>query len=175
MIELQFTGHSLIGFDHEIRVTCEVRNDENGERRGPNDVLYEFRGRVKTEPVVGAKPYQPKRFPPGHWKITEIEWQTDGSIYWPVKIRTDAHQLLDYWRLDEDGQYAERTGKQFDGWGYLLHHARIKQQDGSLAFSRTTLGCLNVLGPSDVLWLARMIEIDGTVGLHVPPWEEWRT
>lgn len=172
-IELEFTGKKLRGFDGAVPATCIVRNDLNGWRK-PNQVLRELDGHVKTDGT--GTPYQPRQFPAGRWEITEVVWMPVDSLYWPVFIRTNAHQRLQYWALDEKGNYDHPTGKSFRGTGYALHYARVKSESGPVP-SQTTLGCLNIPAPNDVEWIGEQLaEAMGQrvrVYVNVPPWDTW--
>lgn len=108
-------------------IVSNVRNAANGLRK-----LH-----VKSEVVnsivngVYADPYMPAPFPKGLWKITEII-ADKGRDYFPIKIKTNAHQKVPIWRLDKDGGYDHATEIMVDDSGYCLHWSE---------FSKTTLGC----------------------------------
>lgn len=158
-VTLRFTGHEIIGFDRWYPTTCVVRNELNGDRR-PDQVLMEKGGRVVKS---GGTPYQPRPFPAGRWQISEVVWMPLTSIYWPVFIRTNAWQYLDYWEIDENECYSRPTGKRFRGHGYGIHHARL-DIGGELVPSSTTLGCMNVLDPEDAHSLGEHIVV--AMGRH---------
>ena len=128
-------------------VTNNVRNeiDPLNVRR-----LHEAR-EVRRAIVNGAwsDPYMPRKFPKGIWQITGVEDTTD-SEFEPVKIRTNAHQMVETWLLDVAGGYSKPSGKQVNDSGYHLHWSRG---------SRTTLGCgrVGTDSPKQVLKLAKMI------------------
>lgn len=170
-----FTGSKITAFGKPVRATCVVRNDVNGRRTGPDDVLRELNGRIVHE---GGTPYQPRPFPPGLWEITEVVWTEPNSVYWPVILKTNAHQSLAYWDLNKDGKYKEPTGETFDGWGYWIHHARY-WKDGELTDSSTTYGCINVIEVEDMARLGEDTEQYIAGGKHrrvfvnVPKWDEW--
>ncbi len=96
-----------------------------------------------------ADPYMPRKFPKGTWKITAVE-DTEDPEFAPVKIRTNAHQMVMTWLLDVAGGYSKPSGKQVNDSGYHLHWSRN---------SRTTLGCgrVGTDSPKQVLKLAKMI------------------
>lgn len=184
MIDLVFTGQRIVSpFGDDIEATCVVRNELNGRRMGPGNVLYELGGSPTSKNREGAKPYQPRPFPCGRWQIGEVVWEDDDSIYAPVFIRTNAHQMLNYWELDEDGHYLRKlTHKvggedvewRFDGKGYGIHHARF----GSPPIpSSTTLGCINILNPDNAKWLGmhlrEAMHEREHVFITVPSWEVW--
>lgn len=177
MIDLVFTGQRIASpFGNDIEATCVVRNELNGWRLGPGDVLREKGGRISK--AADATPYQPRPFPCGKWQIEEVVWQKDTSIYWPVFIKTNAHQMLDHWELDEDGHYLRKVTKkghkQFTGKGYAIHHARLGEPPVP---SNTTLGCINILNPDNATWLGMHIREAmherEHVFITVPSWEVW--
>jgi len=73
----------------------------------------------------------PRKFPRGLWRIVAIE---DANVpdFAPIKIRTNAHQLVHAWALDAAGGYDHELPDLVDDWGYHLHWC---------AGSRSTLGC----------------------------------
>lgn len=73
----------------------------------------------------------PRQFPLGTWRITEIE-ETNIPEFAPIKIKTDAHQIVHVWALDKQGGYDHETGVTVNDSGYHLHWC-----EGS----HTTLGC----------------------------------
>lgn len=123
--------------------TCDVRNEING-RRSPHQV-------VKTYPItssLGRKPYMPRRFPTGLWKIKKPIW-TDDIDYWPVKIPTDAVQRVLTWGLDGDKRYTVPDGGHQDDAFYHLHFAKN---------SKTTLGCIRLASDTDARLIAKLVE-----------------
>lgn len=114
-----------------FKCTNRVRNeiDPDAVRRlhDPAEVRYAI--------VNGQKgpPYMPRKFPRGMWTVTGIETIADyHSDFWPIKIRTDAHQLVHTWALDAAGGYDYPLPDVVDDSGYHFHWDR---------WSRATLGC----------------------------------
>lgn len=105
-----------------------VRNEINEER-----ALHDKREVIYTFPLNRydkSLPYMPRRFPPGNWKITGYEY-TDQKYLEPLKIFTDATQIVPIWELDQNGGYKCAAGNvQFD-FGYWFHYWE----------GRTTTGC----------------------------------
>ena len=105
-----------------------VRNEINEERElhNPDDVIYTF----PLNRYDKSLPYMPRRFPEGSWKITGYEY-TDQEYLKPLKIFTNATQLVPIWYLDKSGGYSLSAGNvQFD-FGYWFHYWG----------GRTTTGC----------------------------------
>ena len=120
-----------------------VRNEINGERvlRDKKDVIFTFPHNRYDKSL----PYMPRRFPEGSWKITGYEY-TDQDYLKPVKIFTDATQIVPIWKLDKNGGYAYAAGNvQFD-YGYWFHYWG----------GRTTLGCGRF---DEILEIENFIEI----------------
>jgi hypothetical protein len=114
--------------------------------------------------IPGGCPYDPLPFPEGAWNIIAVEWQKDKGfdpkVYGPVKIRTDAKQWVNVWKLDGDGDYLEETAQLVWDTGYLLHYTP----------SSTTLGCIRLASPEDATAAANTITAlmrDGPVELEV--------
>ncbi|MDR1902416.1 MAG: L,D-transpeptidase family protein [Treponema sp.] len=122
-------------------ISCNVRTLRDGTRLG-KDV-------VKTIP--DGLPYDPRPFPKGTWRVTGIEWQKDKKFdpntFGPVKIRTDAWQMVWVWELDGQGRYLRQTARQVRDSGYLLHYA----------VSGTTWGCIRLNSPEDATAVANII------------------
>jgi hypothetical protein len=121
-------------------VTNEVRNEID-----PNPInrrrLHDFSEVVKS--VVNGqwgKPYMPRKFPKGTWTITAIVPTTE-AVFAPVKIETDAHQMVETWALDANGGYDHADGGHVEDSGYYLHWS-----EGS----RTTHGCGRVGTDTDI-------------------------
>jgi hypothetical protein len=123
------TGLLTLGDGSAYQCSCKVRNLENKLRRRDEVVRS----------IPGDSPYSPQPFPRGEWRIIGVEYRKDASfdrgVYGDVKIRTDAWQTVDVWRLDFDGDYAAKSGKQTRDKGYLLHESPK---------SKTTLGCIRL-------------------------------
>ena len=105
-----------------------VRNEINEERElhDPDEVIYTF----PLNRYDKSLPYMPRSFPLGSWKITGFEY-TDQDYLKPLKILTNATQLVPIWKLDKNGGYNFAAGNvQFD-FCYWLHYWE----------GRTTTGC----------------------------------
>lgn len=146
-----------------FRVTNHVRNeiDPANVRR-----LHDSKEVVRTvnKDRSPGSAYMPRKFPRGKWLVESVEWWTPGAwdkaVYGTVRIRTDAHQLVDVWALDINGGYAEKSGRSTQDYGYLLHYSP----------SRTTLGCGRIETQKAADKLASMIETamkEGRVWLEV--------
>jgi len=137
---------TLSAFGREIPVKNDVRNVANGRRKLhlPSDV-------VLTEPDDGTNPvpYMPTGFPEGSWPITAIVFHDDPNDKYlnPLFISTKARQLVEVWALDAQGGYDKPTGRFAMDSGYGLHRP-------DPASTSTTLGCLNILSLSDLLWIS---------------------
>lgn len=116
---------SDVGLFH-MQVSCVVRNELNGWRK-PHEVVY---GITKDNKETNI-PVMPRVLPKGLWHVVFIEPRSN-PYQSPFVIMTDAHQELDVWSLDENGNYLEPTGEKFDDWMYGIH----------LSCSNTTLGCI---------------------------------
>lgn len=118
-------GRTLYNFP----ASCDVRNELNNRRKlnNPKEV-------VKTFPYDDKrKPYMPRQFPSGIFKIIGIEW-TDEPEFAPCKIKTTASREVFTWKLDNDGCYKERTDEIQVDTAYWMHHSNYK----------TTLGCIRI-------------------------------
>ena len=122
----------------------EVRNEINHHRPtdGQPDVFY-----TQNKDGSRGKPSMPRPFPTGIWSITD-ELDTAEPYLKPVKIMTDAHQMLEVWELDEHGFYLKPTGEFVDDYGYRIHY-----NNGS----HTSLGCAVVNQVFDIQWLAKLV------------------
>jgi hypothetical protein len=102
--------------------------------------------------IPSGAPYDPRPFPIGLWRVTRVVWQQDArfdfATYGPVKILTNAWQMVEVWKLDQFGDYLRETDELVRDEGYWLHYSE----------SRTTLGCIRVESPQGVIGLARTIE-----------------
>jgi hypothetical protein len=130
----------------ELRITCDVRNELNGRRR-----LHEAEEVIRA--VVRGEwgpPYMPRQFPKGTWKITALE-KTDNPEFAPVKIKTNARQIVEVWKLDKKGGYDRKSRNTIEDEGYHLHWSKP---------FKTTLGCGRVGydTPQQVQLLAGLIQ-----------------
>jgi hypothetical protein len=136
------TAGKLIVNDAKFPVSCRVRTFRDGTR-GAAEVVYS---------IPDGLPYDPRPFPKGLWHITGIDWQKDKgfdySTYGPVKIRTDAWQLVEVWELDADGDYLRETARLVKDTGYWLHYSG----------SSTTLGCIRLESPDEAAALGKALE-----------------
>jgi hypothetical protein len=110
-------------------VTNKVRNEIDPlhirKLHDPKEVV------LAIENGVFTKPYMPRKFPKGTWQITELE-NTIVTEFAPIKIKTNAHQMVETWELDEKKGYDKPSGKFVNDSGYHLHWSKN---------SITTLGC----------------------------------
>jgi hypothetical protein len=120
------------------KANCKVRQELNGQRS---------KGEVQYTVTKHPKPYYPRQFPSGIFKITDIEY-TDNIEYAPVKIKTNATREVFTWDLNRDGNYWKPTGKTQIDTAYWLHYTD----------SSTTLGCIRIGSAKDALSLAHIIE-----------------
>ena len=105
------------------RVSCVVRNEENGWRK-LDEVVYTIPDRL---------PYQPRTFPTGVWKIGRPKRETDPYLA-PYFIPTNAAQDVETWELTPEGAYHQPTGRMVRDSGYGLHFST----------SNTTIGCIKI-------------------------------
>ena len=131
----------LILPDAAYAVSNRVRSLRDGTRRS-----YEV-----IRSIPDNLPYDPLPFPKGLWNITGVEWQKergfDPRTYGPVKIRTDAWQWVNAWRLDMEGDYLQETEERVKDICYWLHYS----------VSQTTLGCIRLASPEDAVVIAGSI------------------
>jgi hypothetical protein len=122
-------------------ISCVVRTLRDGTR-GSDEV-------VRTVPE--GRPYDPRPFPKGLWRVSGVEWRQekrfDPKVYGPVRIRTNAWQPVNVWELDEYGDYLRETPEIVRDWGYLLHYSE----------SKTTWGCVRLNSPADAVALAERV------------------
>jgi hypothetical protein len=122
-------------------VSCRVRTLREGARKA-----YDI-----VRSIPDNLPYDPKPFPKGVWNVTGVDWNEgkrfDYPTYGPVKIRTDAWQLVEVWELDGDGDYLRETERLVRDACYWLHYS---------AFT-TTLGCIRLESPEDAAAVANVI------------------
>jgi hypothetical protein len=132
----------LLFDDCIIYISNKVRSLRNKSRKS-----YEV-----IRSIPGNFPYDPRPFPAGVWKVTGVEWQKDKGFdfktYGPVKIRTDAWQLVEVWELDAEGDYLKENGEFAKDFGYLLHYC----------VSATTLGCIRLSTVYEAELLGKVIE-----------------
>ncbi len=119
-------------------ISCVVRNELNGWRKKDQVI----------KSVPDRKPVYPRHFPVGSWRITGVEY-TDDPVFAPVKIKTNAYQLLSVWELTKKGNYKRRSNEVTKSTCYWLHHS---------AGSSTTLGCIRLNSPADALKIAAIVE-----------------
>jgi len=140
VIWLRDKGILTIG-EETFFVFSEVRNELNGRRK------LGIKGEVVRAVVNGQEgpPYMPRPFPKGLWEITGIEIIADQkSEFYPVKIRTNASQLVNVWELDKSGGYAAMTDREVIDSGYHLHWTP----------SKTTWGCGRIGSIPEALYIA---------------------
>jgi hypothetical protein len=136
--------------------SCKVRTLRDGTRMADEVVRS----------VPGGRPYDPRPFPSGLWRVTGVVWQKDArfdaATYGPVKILTNAWQMVEVWTLDRYGDYLRETDELVRDEGYWLHYSE----------SKTTLGCIRSDSPQDVIAIAKAVEAalrqGEVVGLEVP-------
>jgi hypothetical protein len=123
-------------------ITNKVRSYKEGTRLS-SEVALSLPDRL---------PYDPRTFPKGLWNVTGLHWQKekrfDLGTYGPVKIITDASQMVNVWKLDENGDYLDETVQQVKDSGYLLHYSG----------SNTTLGCIRLNSAEDAILIASFIQ-----------------
>jgi hypothetical protein len=121
--------------------TCKVRSLANGQRR-----TYEVIKSIPTD-----KPYDPRQFPKGAWRITGVDSYaakinpSSFKTYGSYKFITDASQPVKVWRLDADGDYLSETQEVVTDSGYRIHSG----------VSKTTLGCIRL----DEQYLSKLNEL----------------
>ena len=121
-------------------ITCDVRNELNGRRKENQVVLS----------IPEHKPYYPRPFPKGTWKILGVEYTTD-PVFAPVKILTDAFRMVRIWELDENGHYKNKTEEITKDKCYWLHFSKD---------SKTTHGCIRLNSEADALKIAELIKTE---------------
>jgi hypothetical protein len=153
-ITADLTAGKLVLQDAVFPISNRVRTLRDGTRRS-----YEV-----IRSIPDTLPYDPQPFPKGLWRIIGLDWQKekgfDPRTYGPVKIRTDACQLVNVWELDSDGDYLRETDLQVTDTCYWLHYS----------VSETTLGCIRLASPKDAVAIAGILERvlkDGPVELEV--------
>jgi hypothetical protein len=133
---------TLIANGAVFSITNKVRSLKEGTRHSYEVALS----------LPDQLPYDPHSFPKGLWDITGLHWQKDKKFdpgtYGPVKIITDAWQMVNVWKLDENGDYLEETDRLVKDSGYLLHYSG----------SNTTLGCIRLNSAEDAILIANVIQ-----------------
>ena len=119
-------------------ISCVVRNEINGWRK-PDQVIRS---------IPYQKPVYPRPFPKGNWKIYAVEYTQDKEFA-PVKIKTDAFQMLPVWTLDSNGNYKEETKEMTRDVAYWLHFSE---------WYKTTLGCIRLDSSKDAYAIAGIVE-----------------
>jgi hypothetical protein len=137
VLKFSLKSRVLYAFDKPIAASCDVRNELNKLRRA-NEV-------VRTIPH--EYPYQPRQFPIGVWRITDIRPRTQPDRE-PFFIGTDAYREVEVWELDELGHYKRPSGVFVRDTDYGLHASIYK----------TTLGCIKIHEKADVYWLCSRIK-----------------
>jgi hypothetical protein len=126
----------LTAFGKEIAISCDVRNEINGQRS-------------LTEPVVRSMPSKkaimPRTFPSGIWNVQRPLMRTDPYLA-PYFIPSTAMQELPIW-TEVDGHYGQKSGALTADYGYGLHYST----------SRTTQGCIKIKKKEDLLFLVDKI------------------
>jgi hypothetical protein len=96
-------------------------------------------------------PYDPQHFPKGLWSVTGVSWQQDKhfdlNTYGPVKIMTDAWQMVEAWELDDEGDYFRGTSRMVKDTCYWIHASVFN----------TTLGCIRLASPADAIEIATKV------------------
>jgi hypothetical protein len=132
----------LTAGENHYAISNNVRTLKEGTRAS-HEVIYS---------IPGCFPYDPHPFPSGVWKITGLDWQKeknfDPRTYGQVKIKTDAHQAVRVWDLDDENDYLRETEKETNDSAYWLHYS----------IYQTTLGCIRVIREQDAVDLANIIK-----------------
>jgi hypothetical protein len=137
-VEVDLTENTLKISDKKFFISCIVRNELNGWRK-PNQVVRS---------IPHNNPVYPRQFPKGTWNIYGVQY-TDDAEYAPVKIKTNAFQMLPIWDLDDKGNYKSKTTEYIRDEAYWLHYS-----EGS----STTLGCIRLNSAHDAIQIAEIIE-----------------
>jgi len=88
-------------YSHVKRIKTKVASKVKtiAEKPGRDIVFHIPEDGIETK----GKPCDPKHFPKGKWKITDVKWLTDEkeiNIYGPVKIITRAYQKVNIWKIE---------------------------------------------------------------------------
>jgi hypothetical protein len=131
----------LILPDAEYLIGSRARTLRDGTR-GAQEVVYSIPDKL---------PYDPRPFPKGLWNITGVAWEKekkfDYRTYGPVKILTDAWQMVNVWELDASGDYLRETDERVRDTGYWLHYSTFS----------STLGCIRLGSPDDAIAIASTV------------------
>jgi hypothetical protein len=147
-VEVNLKAKTLKIEDRKFNISCVVRNELNGWR-SPSQVIRS---------IPENKPVYPRQFPRGSWHIYAVE-HTDNIEYSPIKIKTNAFQMLPVWALSIEGHYMTKTGEYTRDEAYWMHYATK---------STTTLGCIRLNSVSDAFLIGRMLEDELKTVDYVP-------
>ena len=127
----------------EIKISCKVRNEINGQRS------------LKERPVLSIPdrlPVMPRPFPVGRWEVLDPLPRATRELA-PFFIPTTAYRILPVWK-EVDGHYGERTNNTTIDRGYGLHYSEYVN----------TIGCIKIENKADLLWLVDLIVKERKVG-----------
>lgn len=138
----------------QMRAWSKTRNELNGLRpnedrvkSGNPDVFFITRQDGSKGPAS-----MPRPFPAGRWTITGInahpDKEHDGYLY-PFFIATDAHQPLEIWETDGNGNYLRNTHILEEDYAYGAHFST----------SDWTTGCIRVATEADIRWLVKNVKV----------------
>jgi hypothetical protein len=134
-------ANMLVLPDAVFHISNNIRTVRNSTR-GSSEVVHT---------IPGSFPYDPQHFPKGLWSVTGVDWRKDVKFdvptYGPVKIKTDAWQMVNVWELDEEGDYLRCTDVKVRDTCYWLHYSTFS----------TTLGCIRLASPGDAIVIASRI------------------
>jgi hypothetical protein len=134
-------GGVLVFSGRTYRISNDVRTLRSGTRKS-----FEV-----VRSIPDGCPYDPHPFPKGKWSVTGVSWQKDKKFdpntYGPVKIMTDAWQMVEVWDLDEEGDYLRQTDRLTRDTCYWLHASMFN----------TTLGCIRIASASDAIEIANSV------------------
>jgi hypothetical protein len=129
------------GIKRIIPISCNVRNELNHRRRADEVVLS----------MPSGKPYYPRQFPLGIWKVLEVRDRKNDPYRAPYFIATTAHQEVEVWSVIDGpngkSQYNVPTGEMTEDREYGLH----------CSTSPTTTGCIKIANLVDLLELVNLI------------------
>jgi hypothetical protein len=118
---------------NSIPCSCDVRNELNGRRKHVEKPVF-----TENEDGSRGKPYFPRPFPKGEWRVVSILPKIDAYMA-PFFISTNAHQTVAVWDEVRD-HYFRPTGEEVEDYGYGLH----------CSSSPTTLGCGRIASKDDL-------------------------